>query len=421
LRVEAGSGPPSPGSDESGLPGRYLALFCLTYFVTTTDSQNIPPVLPAVGRGFGAEPAALATLLPAYGLAAAMTSIVAGAASDRVSVRRALPWGYSLLIAGLLSCALAPSISLLLLGRVVTAAGASTLSLAMMVRIGELFRQRQGPAMGWFVMGGMAAAVVGLPLAAGSVAAWGWRAPFAGLFILAGLVGLIFVALERTQSSRESREGVSPSTRKLPSAGGHRPLPGARGVLVLSLGLIFNLSTHSMLAILGLWCAERFGFSSVRIFAYYIAAGLAGLAASPLAGRLAQSLGLQRTIFEANLGLMIVLPLVAYSPGPMPLLLLFMTASALAIGRIVPYHVLTLRTGLPGHQAWFVGLRNAISQLGVFAGAAAGGVIYTGLKLGYGAVGLFAGLACAAAWVLLSRLERSGGGAESAASAGPSR
>lgn len=400
-----------------------LALLTLTYFTTNADSQTIAPLLPAIRAAFPDAEARVTWLIAFYGAAAAVNSLTIGIFIDRHGSRRLLPLGYVLFAVGETVSALSGSFPLLCVGRMITAIGSSTLSLAMMIRISDVFGEhRRSEAFGIFVAGGAAAAVIGLPTAAWLAETRGWQSPFIGLLglsVLSGM-GLAGLALSgrsplgevrpepketqgaQTTQEAQARDGCeSPKQLLLPMLMKDRQL--AR---VLSLGMLFNIGVYALLAPLGLWCHDRFGLGTARVFAYYIVGGVGGVLMAPIAGRIAGKFGALKALMVATIALAIELPFVPFSPNAAALFPLFFLAAGFDVLRLVPYHVLSLQVASTHHRARFLGMRNAISQSGIFLGAAIGGFIYGQTRFGFAAAGIFASATCLFTLPILLKIRR---------------
>lgn len=386
-----------------------LGVFTLTYLTTNTDSQMLPPLLPSILSDFSGQDRLIGVLIPAFGIVAAMTSVLIGGAIDRGGVRKTLTFGCVMFMMGGTLANLTPTLSGLALARMMTGVGSASLSLSMMMGINQVFGvARQSQAFGYFVSGAMGAVVVGLPLTAWIESRWGWRGPF---FVVIPVMAAVAGALSSIRALNSPRRdggrsgsvfaGVRADLRAYRTI-----LSNARLRLILSLGLLFNIGGYAMLALMGLWCSDRFGLTTPQVFRYYIFAGLAGIAVGPVVGRVSARVGPVPCMLFGTLVLMVLFPLVPFSPRPAVLMPLFILAGAITIFRLVPYHVLTLESADAAFMARFVGLRNAISQFGIFAGATCGWVIYSYLGLGYAAVGFFAAATCVATLPVLRLIGR---------------
>lgn len=379
-----------------------LALLSFTYFATNADSQVVAPLLPRIREALGATDRQVVWLVALYGAAAAVNSLLIGIAIDRIGGARILPVGYAIFCAGELINSLAPSLGVLIFGRMITGIGSSTLSLGMMIRISEVFGEgRRSKAFGYFVAGGALAAVAGLPIGAWLATKFDYHAPFAAILAITAALGICVVAVSR-------RDLRAPQVRQANERPGGRFFADLfsrpRLVLVLSLGMLFNIGIYAMLTPLSLWAKAAFDLSTAKIFSYYIVGGIGGLLIAPIAGRMAGRFGVMRLLNASTLGLMLLTPLIPLVPNALWLYAAFFAAAGLDVLRLVPFHVLSLEVADPNYRARFIGLRNTISQSGIFLGAAIGGQIYAGLAAGYFATGIFAAFTCLITFPILFKI-----------------
>lgn len=202
---------------------RLLAVIVSAVFLTTFTGSMINVVLPVIRAEFGASAALIGWVVTGYLLAYAIGVPILGRASDRYGVRRLFAVGLAGFAAGGIICALAPDLTVLVLGRTLQGcAGAAVPALAT-VAVARAFPQgRRGGALG------MIASTVGIgqsvgPIVGGTLGEWlGWRGLFGIPIALA--LALIPFAL------RAMPDGRSAHPRRFDAAGGI--------LLALSAGLL---------------------------------------------------------------------------------------------------------------------------------------------------------------------------------------
>lgn len=380
-----------------------LVVLSAIYFLATVDSQMMPPLLASIEHSQPDWANMILWLIPVWGIAATLCSVVAGNPVSRFGASRLLPLALVGLVIGELICATSPGIKTLFAGRVITGASAAGLSLSIMIWINEIFgAERQDQAFGVFAAGAAASPVLGLPAAKLLESHWSWRGPFGGMAVLgiALLVALLFAF-----RASKSVERSSPQIPIAKRVGYSYFFRSRRTVYVLSLGLIFNIGGFAMFAVFGLWCQQQFGMSVDTVFYYYIWAGLSAVAASLFIGRITKRLGAVRTIRIGTVSIAVAFAIVPLMPGPKYVLPLFMAAGVLTVFRLVPYHTLTMESVEAEMRAPFVGLRNAIAQGGIFVGSAMGALIFGQLGWSYVIVGLLGAVTSIAVLPLLSYIE----------------
>ncbi len=184
-------------------------MFALVFF-SAFEALAVTTIMPGVARELdGVRLYALSFAAP---LASGVVGMVAaGLWSDRRGPRAPLLTAVALFATGLLVCGLAPSMDVLVAGRLVQGLGGGALTVTMYVVVGQVFPATLQPA----VFASFATAWVLPSLVGPSLAAWvahlaGWRWVFLGVL---GLVGAATVlVLPAVRHSTRTADG--------PSAGG---------------------------------------------------------------------------------------------------------------------------------------------------------------------------------------------------------
>lgn len=165
--------------------------------------QVFLPALPAIQADFdvGAATAQLAFSLSA--LAIAVATLFYGPLSDRFGRRPALIGGLLVYFAGSLLCALAPTITLLIVGRIVQAAGGCAGIVLSRAIVHDLYSRDQSASMLAYITMAMVAAPMMAPVLGGLLADLaGWRSVFmAGLGIGVLILVAVHMALAETSAS----------------------------------------------------------------------------------------------------------------------------------------------------------------------------------------------------------------------------
>jgi EmrB/QacA subfamily drug resistance transporter len=203
-------------------PGRWvLAVAVLGSGVAFLDATVVNVALPAIGRDLGASTSALQWMLNGYLLTLASLILLGGSLGDRYGRRRVFVLGAGLFTVASLLCAVAPSVGLLVVARILQGVGGALLTPGSLAMLESSFRpgDRARAIGAWSGLAGVAAALG--PLLGGYlVEAVSWRA----VFLINLPIGIFVVAMAMRHV---------PETRD-PTAGGPLDL---RGAALAALGL----------------------------------------------------------------------------------------------------------------------------------------------------------------------------------------
>jgi EmrB/QacA subfamily drug resistance transporter len=149
-------------------------------FMASLDLSIVNVAFPALERSFShASRPTLAWVITAYGIVFAALLVTAGRSADRLGRRRVFFAGVLVFSAGSALCGLAPSVGLLVAGRVAQGAGAALLlpsSLGLLLEAFPAEKRSQTVAL-WGGVGALAVAT-GPSLGAALISAGGWRLAF---------------------------------------------------------------------------------------------------------------------------------------------------------------------------------------------------------------------------------------------------
>ena len=216
----------STASGSTTVSTRGTARFAAVFAVVTAgiamvnlDLFIVNVALPSIGRTFGgADLASLSWVLNAYAIVFAALLVPAGRAADLIGRRTAFLAGVIVFALASAACAVAPDVWLLVVARIVQAAGGALL---MPASLGLLLAaappdKRTGAIRGWTSVGGAAAALG--PVLGGALVAANWRwvflvnVPIAAVALLASLRVLPRTDNSKKRASADTANTVRPDT-----------------------------------------------------------------------------------------------------------------------------------------------------------------------------------------------------------------
>lgn len=240
---------------ERGRPGYLratLALFAGA-FVTFALLYVMQPLLPALSRQYGVDPAAssLAVSMTTGALAVAMLFVPG--LSDRWGRKRVMQ---TAILAASLVCLLvagAPSFPLLLVLRVVQGVALAGFPAIAMTYVTEEFSPgSQGQAMGLYVSGTTLGGMVGRILTGALTDLWGWRAAVVWMGVLCLAISAWFIfALPRPRHFSPQPLPLADLARRLTAAAREPAAIGLYAAAFLLMGgfvSVYNYLTYQLLA-----------------------------------------------------------------------------------------------------------------------------------------------------------------------------
>jgi EmrB/QacA subfamily drug resistance transporter len=218
-----------------------LCICSMSLLIVGLDATVVNIALPAIHRSFPSSLSGLQWTIDAYTLVVASLLMLFGSTADRLGRRRVFQVGLTLFSLGSLLCALAPSLELLVVFRVVQAMGGAMLNPVALSIVRNVFVDPHERARAIGVWG----AVFGISMALGPVlggflvSAASWRAIFL-INLPFGLIAIILSALFVPESR-------APRPRRIDPVG--------QVLVIAALGLL----TYSIIE------GGRVGFGTVRI------------------------------------------------------------------------------------------------------------------------------------------------------------
>lgn len=288
----------SEAAPAAGPSFRFVGVLVLATALGPFAMQVFLPALPAIQQSFavGAGTAQLAFSLSAFAIAVA--TLFYGPLSDRIGRRPALTRGLLVYLAGSVLCAVAPTIELLVLGRIVQAAGGCAGIVLSRAIVRDLYGLEQSATVLAYITMAMVVAPMLAPVLGGfltDLAGWRW------VFVAGILVGVLILVAVRAELAETAP--APPPGRTGPSGRGFLSLLRSPRFMGYALQGAFSMSVffaflaaapYLMVTVMGRPASE-YGLMFVLVSAAFMAGNFA-------AARLTPRVGTDRMILIGCLG-----------------------------------------------------------------------------------------------------------------------
>ena len=359
-----------------------LLALCFATFLVTGNGVAVSPFLLDMARDLGADLAAVANLVALSSVTWGLSSLCAGAASDRIGRKPLLVGGLCVLVLSPLGVALAQGYSAVAAWRILGGVGGGAFMGTVFATVADRFPARErGRSLGWLTTGQSLSLVAGVPLLTGIGGIWGWRGAFwaYGIAMLLAACLTIFVVPATGRDRAIAPLSFAATLRLL------RP----RTVALLLAGIGDRLCYAAVSVFLPTYLVQTYGISlgTLAIALAIVASG--NLVGNLIGGRLGDRFQARGAIVAASLALtgLTALPLLLWQPAVWPSVGLGFAYMLLnSFGRPV---LLTALSEVSGEARGAVlGLNITGASVGWLAATSIGGPIIIGA--GYGGLGLFA-------------------------------
>jgi len=344
-----------------------LLIGLVAYGPVSTDLYL--PSLPAIGRYFGADDAAVQLTLSGFLVGFALAMLVHGPLSDRFGRRPVLMVSTVLFVAATIVCLLAGSIEAFTLARVAQGLAACAGPVVARAVVRDLYEPREAARVMSLLAAAMTIAPSTGPILGGFITTWfGWKANFS-LLLIFGLICCLGICLALPETNRQKDPLALDPVRM---AANYRLLLRSGAFLGYALlaagsyaGIFTYISASSFVLIGGLKL-------SPDVYGFCFAASVASYASGSLvSARLARRLDLDRTITIGSTILLIA--------GAIAALLGYLTTPSVA-AVVAPSALYFFGTGLVISNAF----ARAIGPHPGMAGAASALIGF--LQMGFAAV-----------------------------------
>ena len=362
-------------------PTVLLVLLCVAVFLVNLAVLMLGPLLVALAHAFQTSVAIVGQLAAATAITWGITAPLAGPVSDVYGRRRILLIGLLLMALGTLGGVLAWNYRALLTCRLLTGVGAATVTPNSLAALAEVLPPTgRGKAIGWVLSATGVSAAAGVPLVAFLLGAGGWRLPFAVMGTASLVIWiLLWCWFPRSQPQLDQALAFFSHYREV---GSH-----VMFWYVLAVNVCQQMGFFGLFGYLAAYLMQTYHLPAAATALPLALAGLGAMVGSILGGRVADHH--RRVAWFAlscwGSGLLAVL---VFTAQVSPWGTVALACGAAALARISSAVTPTLLLELAEHsRTTATGLFTMSNQLGVFGGAALGGLMLA--WGGFPRVGLF--------------------------------
>ena len=368
-----------------------IPLLSLGNFVIGVAGFAIVGILEPLGQDMGRSAASAGQLLTVYALAYAVLSPVMVALTGQVGRRRVLAAAVVLVSLAALISAIAPSFTVLNIGRIVAAAGAGIYTPIAAAVAAALYPEEQRAKVLAAVFFGLTISqVIGVPAGSWLAYSFGWRWAFWMIFAMS--LPLIWMIWRRVPA------GLRFQPVSMSDLG--QVLQQGRMMLAVMFTASFLGAIYVLYTYIAPLLSEMMGLGRDGIALVLLVFGLGAVGGNIMGGILADRLGWRITLIFLCVCQMLIMPVYSLLPFAMPYLLGLSFLWSL-FGWAFMAGQQSRLISVAGAQAPVVLALNAAAiYIGAAIGSAIGGVVIA--VFGISAIGLAAGLASTIALIHLT-------------------
>lgn len=340
-----------------------LRLFALCNLLIGTGAFVLGGILTPMADALGVSVAAAGQAMTAYALATAVLAPLALVATGGWPRKRVLCVSLAVFALGNALCALAPSLTVLLAGRVLMGLGAVFTAVAAGIAVALVEPARRGRALSLVFIGISLSYVIGLPLGSWLGLRYGWQWPVA---LVAGLSALASAVLAFMLPRDIAAPGAS-------FAGLGALLRRADVLRALALTLLYFVAIFCVFSYIGPVLQALVPMSTEAMSVTLMLFGLSGVLGTLVGGWANDRFGPQRTLTLQLAVLAAMMLLVPLTRGHhAALVAVFVVWGIAGFGMMTPQQS-RLATLAPAQAPILLSLNSSMLYVGTALGAAIGG------------------------------------------------
>jgi predicted MFS family arabinose efflux permease len=342
-----------------------LYLFTLTNLAIGTGAFVLTGILVPVSQALGVSVAAAGQAMTAYAFASALIAPLMMLATGRWSRKNALLLSLGLFTVGCVLSAMAQSLTMLLIGRVLMGAGSVFSPLASGVVVAIVDAGRRGRALSLSFLGIGLSYAIGLPLGAWLGFGYGWQAP---VWAVTGMCLVMIALLAWALPARIEAPGAS--FKGLRQVAGQWPI-----LRVWIRTLLYFVAIFSVFSYIGPVLQALNPLTPGQLSLMLVSFGLSGVVGTVSGGWAVDRFGAIRTLRVQLTVLAAMMALVPLTQGSIVLCAIAFVAWGIAGFGMMPPQQLLLATHAPQQAPLLLSLNVSMLYLGTAMGAVISGAM----------------------------------------------
>lgn len=350
-----------------------IFILAVTQFSVVLDFMIMSPLGDMLMKVLGLQTSQFGMAVSGYAFSAGISGLFTAGFADRYDRKKLLLFFYSGFIVGTILCSISNSYTMLLIARIVTGLFGGVIGAISFAIIADLFDiHHRGRVMGFVQMGFGASQVLGIPLGLYLANAWGWRAPFVLVAVIATITAFsIAFKLKPVTEHLAKQEDRSPLKHLLHTFSKRNYRIGFLATAFLTIGGFMMMPFSSAFAINNLKITQQ------QLPMLFMVSGCSSLIIMPLVGKLADRIDKFLLFSIAAVWSMIVVILYTHlKVTPLWIVMIFNVVMMMGIlSRMVPAGALTTAIpDLPDRGA-FMSVNSSLQQIAGGIAAACAGLI----------------------------------------------
>lgn len=371
---------------------KIITLLTLLQFTHVIDFVIMMPLAPQFMRSFSITPQEFGLTVSAYTWASAICGFLGAFLLDRFDRKRALLFLYSGFVVGTGLCAIASTMMMLLMARIIAGGFAGVMSAVSYSIVADTVpNQRRGLAMGMLLTSFPLASVIGVPLGLKLASLWNWHMPFAVLAVIGipMIMGIQFFI-------PSMRKHLETGLKSNPIREVKEILSDTQNYWAFSLLGIMFFGSFTLIPYLSAYLVGNLHMPEEDLFMIYLFGGALSFVTSQLIGRFADTHGKLKVFTIVAISSTIPVFLITHLPPSSIFIILCVSVPFMALtsGRMVPAMAIITGSIEPKKRGGFMSLVTTVNHAALGLASYLGGVwiekLPTGELVRYDQLGLFA-------------------------------